>query len=88
MEVAVESPVVKRAERAGWFVRKVKWIGRNGAPDRVFIKSGRVVWIEFKDTGEEPRLSQTLEHDRLRAAGAELYCCDNVSDALRILGIA
>lgn len=87
IEKAVEMPVVVRAEKAGWFVRKVQWPGRNGAPDRVFIKDGRVVWIEFKRPGEKPRLSQVLEHDRMRAAGAEVHWCDNVSDALRILGI-
>lgn len=87
VEKAVESPVCVRAERAGWFVRKVGWLGRIGAPDRVFIKGGRTVWIEFKDGGKEARLSQQLEHDRMRAAGAEVYVCDNVSDALRILGL-
>lgn len=87
IEKAVESPVVARAERAGWFVRKVQWPGRIGAPDRVFIKGGRTVWIEFKRPGEKPRLSQTLEHDRMRAAGAEVHWCDNVFDALRILGV-
>ena len=88
MEKGVEMPVVKRAEKAGWFVRKLAWPGRIGAPDRVFIKDGRVVWIEFKDAGKRPRKSQELEHDRMKAAGAELYWCDNVLEALQILGIA
>lgn len=87
MEIAIELPVVKRAEKAGWFVRKVQWPGRRGAPDRVFIKGGRTVWIEFKDEGEVPRLSQTLEHDRMKEAGAEVYWCDNITEALQILGI-
>lgn len=85
MEIAVEMPVVRRAEAAGWFVRKVSWPGRIGAPDRVFIKCGRVVWIEFKAPGKEPRQSQVLEHDRMRKAGAELYWFDNIHDALAAL---
>ena len=88
MEKGVEIPVVRRAEKAGWFVRKLAWPGRIGAPDRVFIKDGRVVWIEFKDAGKRPRKSQELEHDRMKAAGAEIYWCDNVLEALQILGIA
>lgn len=87
VESAVEMPVVKRAEAAGWFVRKVQWVNRIGAPDRVFIKGGRVVWIEFKDRGQVPRKSQELEHDRMRAAGAEIHYCDNSFDALKILGL-
>jgi hypothetical protein len=88
MEAGVEMPVVRRAEKAGWMVRKVQWIGRIGAPDRLFIKGGRHVWIEFKDKGKVPRKSQELEHDRLRAAGAEIYYCDSAIEALRILGLA
>ena len=48
---------------------------------------GRTVWIEFKRLGEKPRLSQTLEHDRMKAAGAEVHTCDSVVEALKILGI-
>lgn len=89
LEKSVEMPVVKRAEAAGFFVRKVEWPGRKGAPDRVFAREDRgVVWIEFKAPGEKPRLSQIREHERMRAAGMEVHVCDNVRDALDILGIA
>lgn len=87
VEKAVEMPVVVRAEKAGWLVRKVSWVNRIAAPDRLFIKNGRHVWIEFKRKGEVPRLSQSLEHDRMRAAGAEVYACDTASEALEILGL-
>lgn len=87
VEKAVEMPVVVRAEKAGWFCRKVQWVNRVGAPDRLFIKDGRTVWIEFKDRGEMPRLSQVLEHDRMRTAGAEIYSCDTAFEALQILGL-
>lgn len=89
LEKAVELPVVKRAEAAGFFVRKVEWPGRKGAPDRVFSREDRgTVWIEFKAPGEKPRRSQIIEHDRMRAAGMEVHVCDDIADALEILGIA
>ena len=87
MESAVEMPVVRRAERAGWFVRKLGWIGRTGAPDRFFAKAGRVVLIEFKDAGESPNLNQREEHRLLRAAGVEVHVCDRADEALKILGL-
>lgn len=87
MESDVEMPVVRRAERAGWYVRKLRWIGVDGAPDRFFAKGGRVVLIEFKDEGEPARLSQLDEHYQLRKAGVEVHLCDRADDALRILGI-
>lgn len=82
----VEMPVVTRAERAGYFVRKVSWVGRKSAPDRLFAREDRgEVWIEFKAPGEEATRLQKREHKRMREAGMEVHVCDNVIDALRIL---
>ena len=87
-EAAVENPVVFRAKRAGFFVRKVQWTGQIAAPDRVFAHPDRgTVWIEFKAPGEKPRRSQVLEHQRMIAAGMEVHVCDSVDHALRTLGI-
>lgn len=86
MESAIENPVVTRAERAGYFVRKVGWVGRRSAPDRVFAREDRgEVWIEFKDKGEVPTRLQLNEHKRMRSAGMEVHVCDNINDALRVL---
>ncbi len=97
MEANVEGPAVTRAERAGWFVRKLGWIGRRSAPDRFFAKktercpccgrSGRIVLIEFKDRGKPARRDQLDEHTELRDAGVEVHVIDRVSDALKVLGI-
>jgi len=87
-EVSVEMPTVKRAEAAGYFCRKVAWVGRKHAPDRVFSRDDRgTVWIEFKRPGEDARPGQAREHKRMREAGMEVHVCDNVEDALRILWI-
>jgi hypothetical protein len=87
MEANAESIVVTRAEATGWWVRKVSWVNRKAAPDRVFAKNGRTVWIEFKDKGKEPGLLQTREHAEMRRAGMEVYTCDTVLEALKILGL-
>jgi hypothetical protein len=88
LEKSIELPVVRRAEAAGFFVRKVEWPGRKGAPDRVFARADRgTVWIEFKAPGEKPRRSQIIEHERMRAAGMEVHVCDDIADALEVLGI-
>lgn len=85
-ESQIELPVVARAEAAGYFVRKVAWLGRRAAPDRVFARRDRgTVYIEFKKPGETATLAQSLEHKRMRDAGMEVHVCDNVNDAMRIL---
>lgn len=88
LECQIEDTVVSRACRAGWFVRKVVWQGRRDAPDRVFAKDGRVVWIEFKAPGKEARFSQRIEHGLMRAAGMEVHVIDSVLAGLKVLGLA
>lgn len=88
-ENAVENPVVFRAERAGFFVRKVSWIGRAGAPDRLFARKDRgQVYIEFKRPGGTPDAHQVREHRKMREAGIEVHICDSVEDALIVLGLS
>lgn len=85
-EIGIEMPVVKAAEKAGYFVRKVSWVGRRSAPDRVFSRRDRgTVWIEFKRPGERPTTAQSLEHERMRSAGMEVHYCDSIDDAMRLL---
>ena len=86
-EYNIEMTVCKKAEAAGWLIRKLQWIGRRGAPDRVFIKDGRLVLIEFKRPGKEPIGQQRREFNRIKAAYPETYWTDNVAEALDILGI-
>lgn len=77
----VELPVIDFAKRNGWFyVRKVKWIGKVGAPDRLFVKNGRHIWVEFKAPGGPLRPTQEREHRRMRRHGMEVYVIDNPED--------
>lgn len=87
LESPMEEWVCEKAEAAGWFVRKLKWLGRRNGPDRFFAKDSRVVLIEFKRPDGEPRPGQEREIDRLKAAGVEAYSVNNPLRALRILGI-
>lgn len=87
LENSVEGYVVFQAEADGWWSRKVKWIGRTGAPDRVFAKGGRTVWIEFKRPKKEAAEMQAREHKRMRDAGMEVHVCDTIPKAMMVLGL-
>lgn len=79
-------PVVTKAEKAGYYVRKVRWEGRRHAPDRLFARKDRgQVYIEFKKPGEKARRGQEIEHRKMRKAGIEVHVCDNITEALKIL---
>ena len=87
VERTVEYSVVGIATNQGWFCKKIVWPGHKGAPDHVFIKDGRTVWIEFKDRGEPLGVLQKLKHDEMKAAGAEVYAVDTVRRGAEILGL-
>lgn len=86
-EANIESPCVALAEEAGWWQRKVQWVGRKGAPDRVFIKDGRTVWVEFKKPDAEPELLQEIEHQEMLDHGGEVFVVDSVGVFRLIMGI-
>lgn len=54
---------------AGGEVRKVKWIGRSGAPDRLVMFPGQSVWVELKRPKKDATAAQGREHARMRKAG-------------------
>ena len=58
-------------------VRKVKWIGRRGAPDRLCMHKLLTVWIEYKAPGELPEAHQYREHERMRKQGQEVLVIDS-----------
>lgn len=87
-ETAIEKFACDLAEKNGWIVRKLAWTGRRNGMDRFFLKGGRIVLCEFKRPGKAPKDGQADEIELFRAAGAEVYVCDNPLTILRHLGIA
>lgn len=87
LEASLELTILDEAEAAGWFVRKVQWPGRKGAPDRVFIKDGRTVWIEFKRPDGKGNLARIQGRNRkdMADAGAEIYVVESYAHAREIL---
>lgn len=77
-ESKIEKALTEGAERAGATVRKVKWIGRDGAPDRVVMFRGWTVWVELKRPGEVPRPIQENEHRLMRRAGQDVRVIDTL----------
>jgi streptogramin lyase len=76
-ESAIEQYLVEQVKALGGEVRKVKWIGRNGAPDRIAMLPGRTVWVELKAPGEKCRPHQIREHERMRRMGQVVEVVDS-----------
>jgi hypothetical protein len=72
----------------GWLPVVLETAVKRGWPDRLYLKGGRYVWIEWKDRDKEPRRQQILRMEELARYGAEVYWCDEVKDGLDIINNA
>lgn len=91
----IERHLVKRVKELGGEVRKVQWIGRNGAPDRLVMLPRQMVqadiwqrsaiWIELKAPGKLPTRQQLREHERMRAMGQRVVVVDSIEGVESLL---
>lgn len=93
-ESDVENYLVERVKVLGGEIRKVQWIGRNGAPDRlVMFPGGRLLWLELKTPGGARKFpsdwrerAQAREHERMRAVGQQVFVVDSPEGVDEVLG--
>lgn len=85
-ESEIESYLVHKVKQLGGEVRKVKWIGRRGAPDRIVMLPGKTWWVELKAPGQKPKPHQAREHERMRAMGQLVAVVDSVETVDILLG--
>lgn len=85
LEADIEEDINDYAQRRGWWARKFVTPGNVGPPDRIFIRRARIVFMEIKRPGEEPRASQVQVMKEMREHGAEVHWCDNLQQAKEIL---
>lgn len=92
-ERTIEQYLVERVNALGGECRKLKWIGRNGAPDRLVMLpmrdvtdpdngfpiayAPRTLFVELKAPGEKCRTHQLREHERMRRMGQIVVVVDS-----------
>lgn len=92
-ESDIEKHLVKRVKELGGEVRKVQWVGRVGAPDRLvmlptgwdFNEPNGSCWVELKAPGAKPRPSQLREHERMRSMGQRVVVIDSLEGVEELL---
>ena len=77
LERDIETYLVKRCKEIGALCDKFTSPQRRSVPDRLIIFNGRVLFVELKATGKKPTEAQVRDHDRRRAAGAEVVWLDS-----------
>jgi len=91
----IEEYLVTRVKAMGGEVRKVKWIGRRGAPDRlVMLARGAAaiwnnwnctIWVELKAPGAKAQPHQVREHARMAAMGQRVVVIDSLAGVEALL---
>ncbi|MGI9153592.1 MAG: VRR-NUC domain-containing protein [Rubrivivax sp.] len=93
LERDIEAHLVKRVREVGGEVRKVQWIGRNGAPDRLVMLPPEAyvddqhccIWVELKAPGAKPKPQQLREHERMRAMCQRVVVIDSIDGVEELL---
>jgi len=89
----IERHLTKRVKELGGEVRKVEWVGRRGAPDRLvmlprsagFLPAMPTVWVELKAPGVPAEDYQLREHERMRRLGQAVVVIDSLEGVERLL---
>lgn len=76
-EAALQTRCRTFAKRHGWWCAKFTSPGTSGVPDMIFIRNGKVVFVEFKAPGGKPTPLQKLTLETMAAHGATVAVCDS-----------
>jgi hypothetical protein len=95
LERDIEKRLVQRVKELGGEVRKVKWIGRSGAPDRLVMLPPKdryvpfapdvTIWVELKAPGVPAKAHQLREHARMRKMGQRVEVVDSYEQIEELL---
>lgn len=86
LERDIEAYLVKRCKEIGALCDKFTSPQRRSVPDRLITFGGRVLFVELKATGKKPTEAQVRDHERRRAAGAEVVWLDSVAGVDAVVG--
>lgn len=100
-EAKIEKYLVNQVKALGGEVRKVKWVGRRGAPDRLVMLPGvtkvlhrnfpplwtppATIWVELKAPDKVPEPHQAREHERMRKMGQRVEVIDSMGGVDNLL---
>lgn len=77
-ESDVERYLIKRIKEMGGHVRKVRWLSRTGAPDRLVMAPHMMPFLlELKAPGRRPSIVQEREMQLLREHGMPATWADS-----------
>lgn len=84
-ESEIEKKVCEYAEKVGFLQFKFSSQFHKGLPDRIFMRSGKVFFIEFKAKNKKPTLLQSHVHKLFKNQNLDVYVIDDVDIGKNLL---
>lgn len=76
-ESAIEKAVTAHAKKLGWISLKLSGVHDRGKPDRMYLRRGVTVFVEFKALGKKPTALQMKWLSVLHLQGFTAAWCDD-----------
>lgn len=76
-ESKIEKQCCDWAKKHGWLVYKFTSPGNCGVMDRIFLKSGKAVLVEFKQPGGKLSTIQLRQIEKIKAHDFKVFVIDN-----------
>jgi Holliday junction resolvase len=83
-ESTIEKKVSEYAKSKGWLSYKFVSPSNRGVPDRIYIKGGECIFIEFKASKKKPTKLQDKIIERIRNEDILVYIIDNIDEGKNI----
>ena len=83
-ESYIERESTDYATASGWLAYKFSSPARRGVPDRIYLKDGVVIFVEYKAPGKKPTKLQEAVFAKIRAKGFQVYVIDDIERAKRV----
>ena len=77
-EGKIEITVCAYAALLGWLVYKFTSPGHRGVPDHIFMKNGKLIFIEFKSTQGKLTPMQRIRISEIEHAGFSVHIINDI----------
>lgn len=85
LEKTIEQAVVNYAKKLGFLTFKFSSPSNRGVPDRIFIKKGKIFFIEFKKPNGKLRKLQEHVISSFLAEKVDVYVIDDIEKGKKII---
>lgn len=85
-EKDIEYAVGRHGKKTGWLNYKFQSPNNRGVPDRIFMRGGTILFIEFKRPGAKPSRLQKRVHSQIREHGGfDTHVVDSIEAGIELL---